>query len=954
MKKIIITLASLFVLSHWANGQCIQCDANKAPLMTTDPAILVPEINANTIDPCLYPTMDAVNTFDWQNTAFLINKNNSEYTLYSPFSDLNNSIYADFLFGPNPDNNTVMEVFNKPEDGWELVKRDMGYFWDVNGNISPTKKISAGNQSVAYILLYNKYSSVLRVIATLTGTVSVASIGEQVQIQLSFINGNQTVNWKPTGLFNYYNQTIGTDGKLHNVVQTLDMPSSLSNIISTAYWEGNGHWFFSDFQMAYDPCACRNPSALRVDFVASSAATISLSGGFYGIETPITNLPDDNPITWLSSFGSNTDGSGSVHPQAGMQTLAFGQNAYDNYEAELEAQEADEKKAERKAKFLEKFKSVLEFLATVAEVTSEVIAAAAKVEVPPPFPINTVAAKHQTERTEDANEHTWGAIAGVIDGLGILTDFVSVNNATPTGSTMPFIIQGEMVLSGTATFSNPVPAASFSFANPGSSSTGITYPEFSNSCYTPDPINQPCSTSPGATHPFTANLPGLVNYNEPMGHMAVLNKPTITYNTMNYPISGCPPGTPPTQCNNNGITMKLFSFHLDGASMNYVFNPAVPVDEDKTPIHAAIVVNLKFPTAAAADAMFNNYHYSLGAYFTDFQKITDDTYQILSTPTNISSIGSVVPWFGCDAASGVQVESVYLRLIGMITFKPDPKYPTASVRNKVFVVTYPVTSTLDPNLKSMQFDPDIAAGYGAYNGGAPLHNSWSISEDQYLQNNPTHAVQNFAAMTSMSIYFGTQDFIDNDGSFYSTPNTWNFYSDGTNYSPNGGVTVYPNPETGVTVMAPNTTIYSGYEPNTLSFVQAVKSNSSGQVGTFCTATTAGYAANTYVTGVSGASFKEEAPISTNSSTASESLLTVFPNPTIDKVSIKYQNLQTGETSVNIKDALGEVVKEVTKESNLSPGLYEAEVDLSSLPAGIYSCSFVNGSYTETQRLVLIK
>lgn len=188
------------------------------------------------------------NTFDWRETMFDVNSNYIQNPyIVSPFFQVDNSGTA--IFADNPD--------RLPEDGWELIKYGNGY--NLDGTIDQMF------DGFAYLVLYNKYTGVLRVM----------TVGNQ---EHAYTGATITIEFDP---YNTEKQTslISNTSKIFALDQFEAAPS-----ISAAmeYSNNAARWFFADFQMAYDPCTClfRSTIWIRVNLIEQSF--IKLTGSLTG------------------------------------------------------------------------------------------------------------------------------------------------------------------------------------------------------------------------------------------------------------------------------------------------------------------------------------------------------------------------------------------------------------------------------------------------------------------------------------------------------------------------------------------------------------------------------------------------------------------------------------------------------------------------------------------------
>jgi hypothetical protein len=205
-------------------------------------------ISTDPTNPILIRT--GVTVFDWTALTYQVNCQNIAATsIPAPFAQLNNSQVSHFL--NNKD--------RLPQDGWELVKYDLGFNYD--GSL----KNDAPGQ--VFFILYNRYTAVLRVF--ICGDRNNSFNGAKLQIIFSNGTGSSALN-STSGL--------------------LPVETFVSSANSVSEYSNNNHtWFYSDFYMAYDPCTCLFESEMTIQLRLITNSVISLMGSFTGSVTSITN-----------------------------------------------------------------------------------------------------------------------------------------------------------------------------------------------------------------------------------------------------------------------------------------------------------------------------------------------------------------------------------------------------------------------------------------------------------------------------------------------------------------------------------------------------------------------------------------------------------------------------------------------------------------------------------------
>lgn len=79
--------------------------------------------------------------------------------------------------------------------------------------------------------------------------------------------------------------------------------------------------------------------------------------------------------------------------------------------------------------------------------------------------------------------------------------------------------------------------------------------------------------------------------------------------------------------------------------------------------------------------------------------------------------------------------------------------------------------------------------------------------------------------------------------------------------------------------------------------------------------------------------------------------TIFPNPTVNSITIQFDNLKNSTGELMIYDASGRVVR-VDKLSNENSSLNQTIIDLSGIENGIYYCNLVSENFSHTKSFVI--
>jgi len=95
------------------------------------------------------------------------------------------------------------------------------------------------------------------------------------------------------------------------------------------------------------------------------------------------------------------------------------------------------------------------------------------------------------------------------------------------------------------------------------------------------------------------------------------------------------------------------------------------------------------------------------------------------------------------------------------------------------------------------------------------------------------------------------------------------------------------------------------------------------------------------------------PVEDNAAPGSFALSQNFPNPFNPQTTISFQLEKPGQTSLKVFDAAGKLVATLL-DKNLSEGHHSVEFNGQKLPSGIYFYQIQSGSFSEMQKMVLMK
>ena len=188
-----------------------------------------------------------------------------------------NTVISPFDQGNNPITQYFRQVKDRsPEDGWELVTRNFGYYDDGTPN---------NGEDNPYFILYNRFTGKLRVFFLIANYMQDYNYAE---ITISYPNyiPNQI---RPSTL----DLGLASDIK---PLRALDDFTSGAKIISTVEFFNNTlKWAFTDFNLMYDPCVCNYLSHIEIRIKLIDEAFIELTGETEGVIADISDKESNNP-----------------------------------------------------------------------------------------------------------------------------------------------------------------------------------------------------------------------------------------------------------------------------------------------------------------------------------------------------------------------------------------------------------------------------------------------------------------------------------------------------------------------------------------------------------------------------------------------------------------------------------------------------------------------------------
>jgi len=194
--------------------------------------------------------------------------------IQNPFTGPSGAPHARFVTNQGASN-------YQPEDGWELLKVEFGTQGNINIDYVPVYQSNQPHNytkpKLPYLILYNKYSGILRFFGTL---LDANEDYETLEIILSIPSNSKKVNPNPSNSINY-NPGLKATNLLSiqgESIQPLDQKTDEDSISVFIQFRNNENEFFwFDVPVAFDPCLCNNRAQLDIYFRFTQTAQIALN-----------------------------------------------------------------------------------------------------------------------------------------------------------------------------------------------------------------------------------------------------------------------------------------------------------------------------------------------------------------------------------------------------------------------------------------------------------------------------------------------------------------------------------------------------------------------------------------------------------------------------------------------------------------------------------------------------
>ncbi len=226
-----------------------------------------------------------VNVWDWRSSVWTTN-------IYSTLSGQINSIVSPFHVLENLDNqdnasNVNINPFviaadkdNKPEEGWELLKKNLG----TPGSVPV---------SDAYVIFYNKYTGIIRSFFLVTQLFSETLNNDSNKggtITLSFYNRNSL--YQSNLLTSYSTPLLPLD----------QFKRDLNIVTANKFNNYLPYWLYADFPVIYDPCTCGNKGEIHIETKLINSGAVDIRINSLPYQSPIQSNAVNTNQDYLQSF----------------------------------------------------------------------------------------------------------------------------------------------------------------------------------------------------------------------------------------------------------------------------------------------------------------------------------------------------------------------------------------------------------------------------------------------------------------------------------------------------------------------------------------------------------------------------------------------------------------------------------------------------------------------------
>jgi len=233
-------------------------------------------------------TSPTVNIWDWRARywgVYYITSSglSTYYNMDSPFYDVQNLNVRTLA------QQTDVNKDFKPEDGWELIKKDLG--------------TTAQATRAPYVVLYNKNTARLRVFFLVTQLYSEVGTTDAQQggvIKVGFVNDPANA-YQSNVLTAYAALVLPLDQFKRDIV--INTPKAFQSVLP--------YWLYADFPMMYDPCTCQGKGQLFIRAQLINTAQVDITIKSLPYQSPVNGNSvnkDSDFLTGFGDFAANVEG----------------------------------------------------------------------------------------------------------------------------------------------------------------------------------------------------------------------------------------------------------------------------------------------------------------------------------------------------------------------------------------------------------------------------------------------------------------------------------------------------------------------------------------------------------------------------------------------------------------------------------------------------------------------
>lgn len=329
-----------------------------------------------------------------------------------------------------------------PENGWELMSMNLGFFPNITPERIPVNWNGGNNnmRGIPFMAFYNKYTSTFRVF---------------------FRRGNNTSDFTQTDIAYLRVRLTGSDQQALSGLlriagaydQALDIPTFYYKAAAVCPNPGGAqNWFVGEFKMAFDPCICERKTEIAIDFEFVNTGKLDINGVALGITQDITAGGDLVNNDFFGAFNDVAEGNQKdgylIYKQINSALDEYIKK-YNDYLNALSEVNKHNKRAENNLKILKFAKLAISTAGAAFGVPSAVGAIAAIV----PALIDT---KSDGTKwiTDSKQKDFWKKTDEVVEeAVKFFAGESMQNKEKPNAPYMPTVSTTEMKFTGTLTYS---------------------------------------------------------------------------------------------------------------------------------------------------------------------------------------------------------------------------------------------------------------------------------------------------------------------------------------------------------------------------------------------------------------------------------------------------------------------------------------------------------------------